>query len=114
MSSCNATILVGSETLTCQYQPHSQMTKHNAAGSRLLWEDSIPGATPHRPRVLAEGQWLGSSNRIKDVRRVRGQWIATDTTGCLYTQDEHPEGLKTFDEKASGLTQAPRTPWPQP
>jgi hypothetical protein len=71
-------------------------------------------------RVLAEGQWLGTANRIIYLEYQRGRgWIAADLTGEKYCQrrahrDDHvlADGLKTADEPQD-CTRLPRTPWPK-
>lgn len=63
-------------------------------------------------RVLAPGQWLGTMNRITRVRRTRSGWEAVDSTTATYSSEDHPDGLKTWDEPTPGGTPSPPTPWP--
>lgn len=80
-------------------------------------------------RVLAEGQWMGSANRVRTLRwsapsplfeegRLAGRhpkgWYAIDSTGATYYQRDFPHGLSTTDACLPGDKGRPLTPWPAP
>jgi hypothetical protein len=63
-------------------------------------------------RVIATGQWLGSGNTVGHLQQFKYGWKMWDGTGATYRQPDFPDGLKTWDVRTDGRTEAPRTPWP--
>ncbi len=75
-------------------------------------------------RVLAVGQWLGTENRVREMRYLKTWgWTMTDTTGAQYAErmprrcnpylrSVHSLGLRTTDVPERDPNLRPLTPWP--
>ena len=96
MTTCNASIEVGGETVECENDHgHDAITKHMAFGMKVMWEDDALGAQPHRdpePTYVVE-RWPTSWAVIGD----RGEVVA------MFYDVGHPDPQGAAEAEARRL-----------
>ena len=63
--------------------------------------------------ALQVGMWLGTENRIARLQERAYGWLAVDSTGAQYRQDDNPRGLPATDEPQADASARPYVPWPE-
>lgn len=103
MSSCNATIQVGEQTVTCtRSDDHGPATgrKHSALPAGVNWIDDSPGATPHRD---PEPRYRVEKSPVADFEHW---WVVVDGypgTVAEYNGEVHPDSQGAAEAEAARL-----------